>query len=155
MRKTPGFTLIELMVVVAVISIIIAVAIPNLLRSRMSANEASSLSALRSISTGEAGYQSAVIEEDAATGVGQYGDLTELGSGSSPFINEALASGSKAGYTFVIQEVDHPSVPSYTATGTPVNHSSGIKEYFVDESGVIRFTGDGTAVDESSNPLNG
>lgn len=154
MKKKSGFTLIELMIVVAIIAIIAAIAIPNLLRSRMSANEASAAGGIRTISTGETSYQAAGIEIDATTGTGQYGDIDELGSGNTPFIDSALSSGAKSGYIFEVTEQDDAAAPTFSATATPASDNSGIKQYFVDTSGVIRFTGDGTAVDESSNPLN-
>lgn len=154
MNKQLGFTLIELMIVVAIISILLALAVPNLLRSRMSANEASAVSSLRTLNTGEVSYQASGISIDPTTGVGQYGDLTALGAGLVPFIDSSLSAGTKNGYTFAVAPTINPVVPTFTATAQPAGTSTGIKTYFVDESGVIRFQGDGTAADLNSLPLN-
>ena len=154
MNKRSGFTLIELMIVVAIIAIIAAIAIPNLLRSRMSANEASAAGGIRTISTGEVSFQAAGIIIDSVTGVGQYGNLTELGSGATPFIDSAISAGTKSGYSYTVTEVDNSSAPRFTATATPAAANTGIKSYFVDESGVIRFSGvAGTNASSSSLPL--
>jgi prepilin-type N-terminal cleavage/methylation domain-containing protein len=152
--KAKGFTLIELMIVVAIIAIIAAIAIPNLLRSRMSANEAGAAGAMRTISSSEVGYQTAAIRADA-TGIGQYGTLDELSAPAAgqPFIDAVLGAGVKHGYNFVAVPVDG-GAPTYTATAAPVSDRTGVKQYFVDESGVIRFTADGTAPGAGSPPLN-
>lgn len=158
MSKVKGFTLIELMIVVAIIAIIAAIAIPNLLRSRMSANEAGAAGAMRTISSSEVGYAAACIETDATTGTGQYGDLASLSAppnGSEPFIDTVLGGGAKHGYDFALVPVADPVAPSYTCTALPADPGkSGMKAYFVDESGVIRFNGDGSTPDETSPPLN-
>ena len=155
MKKNQGFTLIELMIVVAIIAIIAAIAIPNLLRSRMSATEASAVGGIRTISTAEISYQAAGIVVDAGTGVGQYANLAALGATTPSFIDSALASTTKSGYTFLATPVANSSAPSYTATAVPASAgSTGTKQYFVDQSGVIRFTGDGSAVSVTSLPLN-
>src|SRR5258705_7519948 len=97
-NKEKGFSLIELLIVVAIILIIAAIAIPNLLRSKMASNEASAVSALRTINTSSVAY---------STTYGQYpGTLGSLGpmSGTSPdsttadLIDSVLASGVKSGY---------------------------------------------------------
>ncbi len=144
--KNKGFTLIELMIVVAIIAIIAAIAIPNLLRSRMSANETGAAGAIRTISTGEVGYQAAALEVlSTVTGVGQYGSLDDLGpagpgGATGFFIDQNLSSGAKGGYAFTITPTDSSIAPTYIATGTPAAASStGVKSYFVDSSGVIRF----------------
>jgi prepilin-type N-terminal cleavage/methylation domain-containing protein len=154
-RNKKGFTLIELMIVVAIIAIIAAIAIPNLLRSRMSANEAGAAGAMRTISSSEAAFQTACIVTDPATGIGQYGDLAELADDTAgePFIDNVLGAGAKHGYTFVATPVDDPAAPTYTAVANPANANSGRKNYFVDESGVIRFALD-AAADATSPPLN-
>ncbi|MDP7638973.1 MAG: prepilin-type N-terminal cleavage/methylation domain-containing protein [Candidatus Hydrogenedentes bacterium] len=154
MKRNSGFTLIELMIVVAIIAIIAAIAIPNLLRSRMSANEAGATGATRTISTGEVGYQAAGIDS-LTNGIGQYATITALGTGTTPFIDSALASGSKQGYAFQATPSLDNGVPRYTATATPAAvGKTGIKAFFVDESGVIRFTGNGTAPASTSPPVN-
>lgn len=155
MKRNSGFTLIELMIVVAIIAIIAAIAIPNLLRSRMSANEAGAAGGIRTIATGEVAYQAAGI--DATTnGIGKYGSLTALGTGTTPFIDSALSSGTKQGYSFqATQTLESNAVPRYTATASPaLVNKTGIKAYFVDESGMIRFEGDGSAATSTSPPLN-
>ena len=156
MKNNKGFTLIELMIVVAIIAIIAAIAIPNLLRSRMSANEAGSAGAVRTISTAEASFQAAGLRLGGTNNnIGQYGDLATLATPASGpgFIDALLGAGQKHGYTFVATPVDGDA-PTFTATANPdAVGQTGVKSYFVDESGVIRFTGDGSVSDVNSPPL--
>ena len=162
MKKNSGFTLIELMIVVAIIAIIAAIAIPNLLRSRMSANEASAAGAIRTISTGEVMFQTAAFVDADADGVGDYGTLAQLGDpdgagATPPFIDSVLAGGAKQGYNFatVVTAGAAAVTPAYTCTATPATAGrTGYRQFFVDESGVIRFTADGSAVSVASTPLN-
>jgi len=162
LSSNKGFTLIELMIVVAIIAIIAAIAIPNLLRSRMSANEAGAAGAMRTISTGEVGYQTAGFTDADGDGVGDYGSLADLadpdGAGATPpYIDTVLGGGVKHGYTFTdaVTAGSNTAMPAYTVTAVPqVSGRTGFRQFFVDESGVIRYTADGTAVSSSSAPLN-
>ena len=150
-----GFTLIELMIVVAIIAIIAAIAIPNLLRSRMSANESGAAGAMRTISTAEVSFQTAAVSPDAL-GVGQYGTLLELSAppAGAPFIDGVLGAGTKHGYLFVAAPLGAPGSPVYTCTAAPSDPGkTGNKTYFVDESGVIRYDPGPGAADDTSDPL--
>jgi len=162
LSKKSGFTLIELMIVVAIIAIIAAIAIPNLLRSRMSANEASAAGAMRTISTGEVSFQTAAFVDVDGDGAGDYGTLAQLadpdgGGATPPFIDSVLGGGTKQGYSFVVAVTNGAAAvtPAYTCTAAPTAAGrTGYRQYFVDESGVIRFTADGSAVSVASPPLN-
>lgn len=162
MKRKEGFTLIELMIVVAIIAIIAAIAIPNLLRSRMSANEASAAGAMRTVATSQVAFQTAAFVDADNDGNGDYGSLVQLGNpdgagATPPFIDQVLAGGTKQGYLFTVNTIAGSAVapPTYTCTAVPLAAGrTGYRQYFVDESGVIRFTADGTAVGPASNPLN-
>src|SRR5271157_3266956 len=114
-----GFSLIELLIVVAIILIIAAIAIPNLLRSRMAANEASAVGSLRTINTAEVTYSSTY------PGTGFTDTLTSLGPSGVNMIDSVLASGTKSGYTFAAPTTSGgtPAV-LYSTTATPATPNS-------------------------------
>ncbi len=146
-----GFSLIELLIVVAIILIIAAIAIPNLFRSRVSANEASAVSSMRTINTACMIYNSTFGAFPAALSHLQAPSSGNPSSTAADLINQELAAGTKSGYVFTYTQGSGGT--SYTLTSAPVlMNQTGLREFYSDASGVIRFNVGATA-DASSSPL--
>jgi type IV pilus assembly protein PilA len=156
-NKQKGFSLIELLIVVTIILIIAAIAIPSLMRSKIQANETSAVETLRTLngsvllySNSYGGFPHALSDMGpAATG-------TPASSAAADLIDSVLASGVKSGYKFAyVAGATDPSsdVLTYTITATPVvAGSTGQRSFFTDQSGTIRNTSSGTA-DSTSAPI--
>ena len=154
MKGQKGFSLIELLIVVAIILIIAAIAIPNLLRARMSASEASAVGSIRTINTVEVQYNSTY---------GQYSpDLASLGSGGTApcaatpahacLIDDTLATATtaakpKSGYYFTFTSGTGNASYSVVVIG-----QTGQRGFYSDQSGVIRFTPSATTPPNSTSP---
>ena len=144
-----GFSLIELLIVVAIIGIIAAIAIPNLLSSRRAANEASALGTMRIIASSEASYQS-------TAGLGSYGDLAALAT--HRYIDQVVAAATvgggtpKSGYLYAAANITGAGLPAFDAIAEPSVHTdtsiisaTGSRSFFVNESGVMFLNNTGTA----------
>ena len=144
-QRESGFSLIELLIVIAVILIIAAIAIPNFLRARMSAHESSAVSSMRTIYTAEATYNNTY-------GVG-YGTFAQLGSATIPctpsaanacLLDPDLSSGTKSGYNFSAFSL--AGGVNFTGGAVPVQvGTTGQRTFCVDQIGGIHFDPSGGA----------
>ena len=141
MRKQKGFSLIELLIVVAIILIIAAIAIPNLLRSRMSANEASAVGTVRAVITSENMFERT---QDPP----RYGTLAELYAAN--LLGSVPGTGIKSGYQLTVVT---PDATSYDAMNTPQNlGTTGNVCYFANQTGIIRRA-QGAIVCDANSPI--
>lgn len=130
MKKSAGFTLIELMIVVAIIAIIAAIAIPNLLRSRVQSNETAAIGNLRTVNGAQTAYHSANAN---------YGTYAQMTGATPAFLDGTFLDGAqKQGYTFAAIVLGNAN-QNYSATATPITYqTTGVRSFFTDASGVVR-----------------
>jgi prepilin-type N-terminal cleavage/methylation domain-containing protein len=157
MRNQKGFSLIELLIVVAIILIIAAIAIPSFMRSRMRANEANAVASLRVIHTAAVTYDTTYPSLGYPATLLTLGGISPCASTSTQacLVDSVLASGVKDGYNFVW--TGDGVIPSYAfiLTATPqVVGGSGQNMYCTDQTGVIRYDPTGSGCTSASSALN-
>jgi type IV pilus assembly protein PilA len=149
-KSNKGFSLIELLIVVAIILIIAAIAIPNLLRSRIAANQASAVGSLRTLNTAEITYSSTYNVGFTATlsYLSPPAGTANPTSTAAGLIDSVLSAGSKSGYSFTYSPGPSDStgrINTYAFTAVPITSSTGTNYYYTDQSGVIRQNSTTTA----------
>jgi type IV pilus assembly protein PilA len=143
-RNASGFSLIELMIVIAIILIIAALAIPNLLRARMSANESAAVAALRTVATQEVNYNSAWSSGYSPTlaALGPPAPGVAASPTTSDLVDQVLASGIRGGYQFLytpLVPTGSTSPTGFTVSAGPISPGiTGEWYFFVDQSNTIR-----------------
>ena len=149
------------MIVVGVIGIIAAMALPMLMRSRMSTNEATALGCLRTVLNAQTQFQTAVFADADSDNVGDFAalngatSLANPAAGTEPFIDEVLADGSKSGYIYsIVVDLAGAGDEAFTCTARPVTYGrTGVRSFFIDESGVVRFEIANVAPTVNSSPI--
>jgi type IV pilus assembly protein PilA len=146
-RNQKGFSLIELLIVVAIILVIAAIAIPNLLQARVAANEASAVGSLRTINTAMITYNSSYPTVGFAPTLAVLGgtNCAPADETSACLIDTVLASGTKSGYNFSSTGIGTTPVSAYLAVGSPIA-GSGNRSYCSTEDGSIHYDSTGSAI---------
>jgi prepilin-type N-terminal cleavage/methylation domain-containing protein len=136
-RTSKGFSLLELLIVVAIILIIATIAIPSLLRSRQAANESAAVAELRTINTAQITYLSSAA--------GSYGDVNQLVAAG---LLDSRFTGTLSGYSFAVS----PYTGGYTATADPVG-TNGRYGYYTTPDAVIRYSTSLAPTGQAGNPV--
>jgi type IV pilus assembly protein PilA len=145
MRRAKGFSLIELLIVVAIILVIAAIAIPSFLRSRISANEAAAAAAIRTVNSAQITYNStypsvgfaAILTNLAGTCTGS----TIPTTASACLIDSQLATGTRGAYTFTLINVNGTPASNYNIIAAPVlQNYSGVRYFCSYADAVVRYS---------------